>query len=540
MQYRENLPRWRVLLNSQEIDAEKIISVGAISRSTGYPNPGQTRVGECTIKIADPTGEFSVNKNPNWFTQQSLDQSGLRCAVEIYVGSTKIFTGEISKVGLPFSDGSKSITCIDEQRKLTTDKITSFGIDRAFRLWRDSSNERVEVVEKTYVRKDNTTFIDREIVKIAGSDGVYPLYAGVTPLSEESITIEKASGVNVTLVDEIETSGIVDPNHVKVDDYQAVSEGGPIPVTDENNYPVLQGKSPFRWIEADDAVRKLINNAGITNSFIGLPPIHKDLHSDIIGRPGYENILGDIGQSKYLTWTGYVTDILLDGSRLYIAYSVNTDEEYFSRILSYDKADDSWNEVLTHTVGKRQIFNLAKSGNNLIFTATDARLTPGSGDTPPQPGSYDNAVQSSDRKGLIQFVDISQSNKVIRDLVPTTSSFPVQLGVFYQFGSQFEFGVNNPLQDIVADTRRNIIVRGTDLYYFYAIPKSNSIEAGIAKVNIAVNQTPQRVLYYNTNNLNHCGGVFWIEGSTLYFSTTFISNTPTNQSSTIKTVRVSL
>lgn len=493
---------WECLLNTIDI-MEDVEDISTISQGTSYPYTIESTPATCDIIIIDEAGYYTPSNPQNFFVDQSLNQDGVKCPVEIKIDSESVFIGEVLDISQNGGEGEPdgiTITCIDKSLDLREEKITDFGLDKEWKMIEDTQE--------------------------GSTHGVYPITCGVSPLSDDSIEISKALNSLVNIVGDVKNVGLLSSDNVKVEDDRFISEGAPIDVVAGGAYPQASAKSPYRYKTIAYLVAKI--TASISNKLLQIPPQEIASHYEKLGRPGYESILGNIGSSNPLNWVGYVTDILIDGTRVFFAYSVNRGSSYNSYILELNlsTADYAVKATLTAT---REVWGLAKIGDNLIILCTDSTNVAGT-DTPTA-GSYDSSASASLRKVQLIYLDVTQNTPSIGVLVPKTSSFPAQLACFYNFGTKIEYTRRAFEQDAKPDTRRRLIVHGTSLIYPYAKTDGATTEAGAAQVSVGA--TPTKITSFLSDGLNQAGFAYYQTGTTLYFATTFLNAS----NSTLKVVR---
>lgn len=486
---------WVVLLNNQKVNWELVEDISTITQSTDYPYASVTTPAQCTITLIDETGTYSPENDDNFFTQQTdsdgnaLNQDGSKCPVTIKIDHAVVFEGSIIEVYQDPNSANTFITCDDR----TGDPIEDFGLEKDWKLILDTTQ--------------------------TGVNGIYPLTCGVTPISDESAEINKALNTPVNIVDKINTAGNLSSDNVKIEDDQVVSEGGPIDSVAGGAYPQMSAKSPYRYKTVIELVKLL--TASVTNRTIIIDPVILNKHIESLGRIGYETIIGKLGSSTHLGWFGYVTDFIVDGTKIYFAYTCNRSNSHNSYIIQLDTIDDA-RTIKATLPANRQVWGLAKIGNNLIMLVSDPGNQTGRPIPVPTEGSYDSAVETS--LVQLQYFDVTQQSPSIGTLVARSNTYRPQLAHFYQFGSKFPFTRRDWLQDALPDTRRRLIVQGTQLIYPYANEVNEVKSAGIAKVSIG--GSPSKIMEFKSDGYNHAGYAYAMDGGEVFFATTFLTGIP--------------
>ena len=473
---------------------ESCLNVSTISRGTGYPYAAATQPSTAQVTLSDADGEFAPENANNFWTQQGGNQNATRTPVEIRAKNKVIFSGEVLEITQNITQATLVVKCTDLSRKLRTEKITDFGLEKAWRL-----------VEG-----------DSEAV------GVYPLVAGTPPLSDDSVTVERANDDALNIVSKVKTSGILDPNNVEVSDEAIISEGQWIDVDNPGTYPGIAAKTPYRYKHVTTILNDILDHFEYTDGAarsIDILSKSADRYGAAIGRVGYDTVLGNVGSGVYLNWEGVVTDVLYDAGDFYFAYSVNADATKFSQILKYDVSEDAYSRVRTLLTASREVWGLAKIGNNLVMLTTD--------------GDYDSARSDLEKdtptdtlganETKLIYMDVTEGTPTINTLVDSDSNFPPQIATLLQTGSSsLHIGERSTYQPL-PDTRRRLRVNGSTLYYPYATTNADGdIRAGVASVEIGGD--PASVLEFESDGYNHAGFAFDFDGDDIVLGTTFIDD----------------
>lgn len=475
------------------------LDVSTISRGTGYPYAAVTQPSSAQVTLSDAAGQFAPENTDNFWTVHGANQNAMRAPVEIRADAQLVFRGEVIELTQNIPQATVVVKCTDLSRKLRTEKITDFGVEKAWRLIKRSG----EAV------------------------GVYPLVAGTAPLSEGSVTVHRAMDAALTIVSKVKTTGVLDPTHVEVSETAVISEGQWIAAASAT-YPRIAAKTPYRYKHVRGMVNAILDYfaypAGADNRYIEslLKPVPP--YGAALGRIGYETVLGSIGVGVPLDWNGVVTDMLSDAGDVYVAYSVNAGTPKFSMILKYDISEDAWSVLRTVPQVSLEIWGLAKIGNQLIMLVTD--------------GDYDSARSNLGKLPPFQYdflgpnqtkliyMDVTEESPVIQTLVPSDSVYPPQIATLLQTGSHAMHIPEGQTYQPLPDTRRRLRVSGGMLYYPYAVMGSDEvITAGVARIDIsAASPEPVSVLAFESDNYNHAGFAFDFDGEHLVLGTTFIDD----------------
>lgn len=297
----------------------------------------------------------------------------------------RIFYGKIDGISYDPVTGSAVIKCADALRDILTEKITDFGTPedtddfvggknigkrrRQFRLERDTSSDTLR--------------------------GIYNLPADMLPIAEGSVIVQSDINTTLTEVQELRTSRELDFKRYKITDSGIESEL-PIPVSG-TGYPQITCKSAYRWKSIEFLIKKLVDEVeDISTLDIVIPQItstdtvfnrrgkviHDLMNTESVqSRDGMGNIstvFGANDDNNPASLGGYVTDIIEDSGKLYIAYSVRRgDTTNFSLVLEYDPAAETYKVLLriSKTSGvATEIWRIAKSGSTIFILACNSKL----------------------------------------------------------------------------------------------------------------------------------------------------------------------
>ena len=549
--------------------SEHVIGIDNIQSSLDYPTINEFRISEATITLRDPDNDFNPYKtdSDNFYVRNGTEEtpvissSGYRCPVTITAGfevngspqTEVLYSGRILNVTKDAKTGNVTILCSDESQKIRTDPVTNFGVQRKM-----------------------------EVEGTEGSlHGNYPLFSGLTEPSLESIS-GTSNGDNLVRKNILRTEGNLDAKNFRELATGIETEGGPL-----EEDPILQFKSPYRNRTVKSIVEKLLEHYGISeNANIEIPiAASTGKYFSNLGRPTYEtNLNPDIDSSvRSLSnpgiwqWPGTVTDMLTHvdpdsnppkndlyllisqtGSQIgeipnpkprIIKWDLNTDDKTLIKVISTGGADvleECWKFVanndfsIFYILATRPKFERAAQ-RELGTTARGGSVF----------GSYDSSegidgVADLESKVLIHKLEKSGNiwgapsdyitNAVTNTTTGSTTDLWPQLAMHYHLGfSATSSNSQNRLPNRsgnIPDSRRNLILDGTNLYYAFA----SRDHFGIAKAT-SMNMA-ERVIQANRDNdgFNLAGFDFWIDSTYAYLAYTYIG---TNNDSRFRIIRTS-
>ena len=457
-----------VKIHDQDV-TDSTVSVDDITSGIDYPNLTEFRIGECSLTIRDPHGDYSPNNPSNFFTQHGGHRTGRHSPVEIEAGfivdgathTETVFKGTILRLVQDAKAATVKLICADGVGGLRSDAIADFGVSRHFMLVADTSR--------------------------SGENGVYPIMDAILPASHGSVSLATRTGETLPPVQKLKNEGALNPRNFIINSEGVRTEGGLI-VNRQVGYPQLRMKSPYRYRHLKDVINDILTHAGITDSEIEIPEQDVDSHFSSNGRINYD-LLGNIGSSNPITWNGYVTDRIHDAANnrwlsLYNGHRGNPNG--ISQVIEYDETTRT--ETQLHKFAAAvEVWKFTKSGDNLYILATTG-------------GNYDANEQSSENK--IIRLDLSTEPPTETVFVADTVRLQPQLSHYYA-------GVGSVHHK--PDSRRQLIYRQNALYYAYC-DRANS-QFGVAKA-INANTAPTSSVSINLDNYeNHAGLGFTIDAS---------------------------
>ena len=515
-QYSNATLDFQLLIDGEDVSAY-VADIPSISKSADIERIHEYRVGEMTALLNDPEGYFAPANDANFFVGQSKIQSGLGVSCELklrYDTDTleTFWTGEIIEINQEMSANTAQTRIVfsDQFHKLFTSHITDFGLEKQFRIIEDPESEK-------------------------NINGRYPLPEFIPPVSIDSTELKKSVNETLTEVPELAERGALNPDNYVVSDDAVETEGGAID-NPSTGYPQLKAKTPYRHIPVKSVIEKVLAEVGITQKDILIQDESTDIHFSTKGRPGYE-VVGQalFGTSQPVSWQGFVTDVLYDNGVWYYLYSVPRDDVVNRSILmSYTVSTDAWTVLWRAPQianARTELWKMAKSGTDMFILCTDAAIVGGiESDMPdiavPADGSYD-ATETGNRVYILKRdLTLAVGNATTSVVVAKNASIKAQLAHRYLLGStksdfrSVDSGSAMPVQRppvMLPDSRRKLIVYGTDLY-FCAV---SSGSVGVAKVPIAGGNPTWVERISQDDKGNQAGFFFDILGSRLFCAGTF-------------------
>ena len=515
----QNLPVfYTVTILGQDVSSD-IVEIPNIDQSVDYPQLNAYRIAEANITLKRREGDpYNPNKNPNFFTENSGNQSGYKASVKIEGGfilsdgteeKQTLLQGIIINTNVDARTGNISIVVSDNSQDMRTKPVQDFGLEKTLRLQRGQS---------------------------LGSTGVYPLPNAVVPPSEESFSAVATDGTTMTRKENLDTEGLLEPNNYDIESGELRTEGGPL---EDNEEPILTFKSPYRNKSISFLVEKILENYNITidqaqRDLIEIPEV--TLSSDYytsLGRPSYdiENTTG----SNYWFWDGFVTDFIvnetsneilflhsggrgtsstshiirysIDTQQTEIVYTSTTYQEWWKFIGVDSNSDNSYDTF--YILGTQPP---TTRDNRIDFTGTTTR------------GFYNSSVPSASAQvypRIWRIITGTSPTQVV--WVPSSSSFRPQLAYHYTIGDLYRDHNSGD----VPESRVGFHTHNNNLYYRFA----NQSTFGVARVamsnssNTPSSPTSMLSASRDQDGFNSCNHDFTIDGTTLYGAFTWTNNT---------------
>jgi len=444
---------YRLSILGEVIDSDTILSVTNINSSAEFPEVGNWRVTEFTVRIGDPDGLYSPKNDSNFFVANSHNQSGIGAAVSLQLGLInnieEVFVGEIIRINLFPVSAEVEILCVDRSWRLGRDAVKNFGLQKRFHLFPETEQLRQQALNEGTPR----------------SHGRYPILEALTPSSEDSATLF-ATALNNTHseAENLRVSGDLDPTNFVIREGAVETEGGLLELTaaQDVNFPQVRFKSPYRFTHFSKIINELLTHYDITDSAVTLPNALLGQHLSSNGRAGYDLVNTDQFDLSS-GWRGFVTDVLYHNNKYYFLYSISmADALHRSRIITYDITDYSWSVVYTFGANIKA-WRMALTGDLIyvmIFTDT-GQLSPNPFDNPP----------------AASIVSLSLSDNSFSTLVNNGSSLRPYPFRYYHTAS----GV----YALVPESRISFVTHNGALYYPYVDASGNFGCAVTARGNIS-------------------------------------------------------
>ena len=221
LSYKNLPPQFKVLVGTIDI-TDKVASIEDLNKSLDYVTVGSIRVGEVTLVLIDPDGEFSKDNPTNFFVQNGLASDGQGVKVQVDIGYATetgdvletAFVGNIIQMTRRATEGIVVIEATDELHTLYTKKLTDFGIEKTFQL---KSPEVVSGDAEKTEENRNAQRIDQH--------GFYPVPEFLLPISDKSTTLKRTASDTLTEVLKVKAQGIPDNDNYEVDDRGIKMEG---------------------------------------------------------------------------------------------------------------------------------------------------------------------------------------------------------------------------------------------------------------------------------------------------------------------------
>ena len=331
-------PYRKLILLGEMIDDALIKSISPLNAELDYPDLTTFNIGNVSITLFDPKGNFNPNNPDNFWTQhwhradlpQHYDQVGYKGSVEIHIGynrdgtieSEKIFDGEVSNIRVNLQPPEIVIEAVDSSQVLRPAKVYGFGIERKVLLPEDADS---------------------------GYSGRYPFPAYSIP-SERSVSAETdISHHEMTDVGTIGTEGTSSPLNYQIANNAIETEGGPLW---DPNKPIATFKDVYRYKRIETLLKNILDHYDVRNYDIDILEQQTQIpHFASNGRPGWELENLSTGLARRWNWDGYIKDVIYDSTnkRYYMLYGQQAN--YLPDwLISYDVETDSWERVATTNI----------------------------------------------------------------------------------------------------------------------------------------------------------------------------------------------
>ena len=451
----------QVLIADEDVTAD-VERLGEINTAADFPVPTAYKVGSISLSLIDADGTYSPDNPDNFFTANGAQQSGIGASVEIKAGFLvepityeTIFTGVIARTNYNPVTGALSISVFNDLHTLYSHQITDFGVQRDnFHIDADPDSEELH--------------------------GKYEIAPWALPFSDDSVEVKKSLNEVLTEQPLLRSEGDLDSDNYVVVDDGIETEGGLIEGA-STGYPQAEGKSPYRYISVENAVQKLIADAGFadTDIEIDLPTRVTEPYLASRGRVPY-SVVGSADasvSSNLLTWQGFVSDMLYhDNAWWYLICPRIGDYENLPLIIKETDAGDSSVVFrfpqLKDGTRTRQAWEFGISTDDYIYVlCTDVR----------QRASQSSHVTDArfpflDSDSTPYIVRLTTSGTGLTDYVKKSGTYHPLLYRKYIFGQTY--GDRRPpelvdkippqqVPNVVADNRRALQVVGSAVYFAF-------------------------------------------------------------------------
>ena len=331
-------PYRKLIILGERIENRLIKSISPLNAELDYPALTTFNIGNVSITLFDPDGNFSPNNPDNFWTRhwdradisEHYNQVGYKGAVEIHIGydrdgtieSEKIFDGEVANIRVNLQPPEVIIEAVDASQNLRPAKVYDFGIARKAVLPEDE--------DATYT-------------------GRYPFPPDSIP-SERSVSAKTSIDQNeMTDVGTIGTEGTASPLNYQIANNAIETEGGPLW---QPNLPVATFKDVHRYKRIDTLLKNMLRHYDVRDFDIDILGQQTDKpHFAANGRVGWEleNLSTDL--AREWNWDGYVKSVVYDSAnkKYYMLYGQQANH-LPDRLISYDVAIDSWERIATTNI----------------------------------------------------------------------------------------------------------------------------------------------------------------------------------------------
>ena len=328
-------PYRKLIILGERIENKLIKSISPLNAELDYPDLTTFNIGNVSITLFDPDGNFNPNNPDNFWTAhwdrtdlpEHYNQVGYKSAVEIHIGyerdgtieSEKIFEGEVANIRVNLQPPEVIIEAVDASQNLRPVNVDDFGIKRRVLL---PVNPEIENI------------------------GRYPFPFQSIP-SEKSVSAETNFGkAPMTDVGTIRTEGALSPLNYQIANTAIETEGGQLP---DDDLPVAIFKDVYRYKRVDKLVKTLLDAHGVNSQDIDILPMEAETeHFATYGRPGWELQNLPLDPLRQWRYNGYVKDVVYDSSakKYYMLYGQRS-AQVPDYIISYDVENDAWERVAT-------------------------------------------------------------------------------------------------------------------------------------------------------------------------------------------------
>ena len=468
-------PAWTVMIGGINI-SQHLISVDNISYNLDLYDTGEFLASECTIQLTNKLRLYQ--RGGQFYTDNSINPFTTEVVVIGQIGnvSRRMFTGKILGISEqidPNQDDRIELECVDDTRDLRDNLVVNFG-----------------------VRKYHVPLTPEG----AGPIGNYSIPEGLTPISDESLTLTtEGRQMNVVTDEALRIFGKLEYLNAKQSDIGVNTEGGLL-----ETVPIASVKSPYTYAETEVLLELFLAHEGIVNRKIERPGL-------LPGRAPWYGSVGRVGfNEEHTSILRYGKDSVYDSTNkdLYIlAGSPYTTAQDF--LWRWDLEEDQW-ELVTSFDAKLEMWQMDSSNyEDFYIMGTEARS-----DISYIPnGTYDASEAESGSPSLVKIYRFDKSANSTTEFITGSNSYPPTLAHRYAVGFPRE-NANSYRFGNVPDTRGGFKIVGSRLFYRYATTNTY----GVAECRISTGATSATVVVNPpaSDFAQRTDCVFYVSGNWLY------------------------
>lgn len=314
---------------TDDLLSEEKQGIEGIELTLDYPQLNVFKASNIILTLSNADGRFSPDNPNNFFISNgdpdvanSLKADGFGSRVTVDIGkivdgaiiSRRVFVGTVVDLELVAKPAQVKITCVDGQQALREVVLQDFGIDR---------------------------WLETIPVENSLPWGTYRVPEFMTPISEESVSVAKAGGEELTNVDQIRTEGRIreDAYDIRYVRGEVRTEGGEL-----SEPPHIKFREPWRWRYIDGLVRAILEHTGTDVGKIDIPKYRTEERlMSTHGRVGWATEWRQAGRTAASAagWSGYGKDFVFnaDGTEAVFIYGGQGTQH---ALLHYNLATDTW------------------------------------------------------------------------------------------------------------------------------------------------------------------------------------------------------
>ena len=314
---------------TDDLLSEERQGIEGIELTLDYPELNVFKASNIILTLSNDDGRFSPDNPTNFFITNgdpnvvnSLKADGFGAKVTVDIGkivngakiSRRIFAGTVVDLELMAKPAQVKITCVDGQQALREAVLQDFGIDRWLKT----------------IPVENTL-----------PWGTYRIPDFMTPISEESVSVTKAGGEELTNVEQIRTEGRIreDACDIRYVQGEVRTEGGELA-----SPPHIKFREPWRWRYIDALVREILSHTDTTVGTIDIPKYQTEERLMFThGRVGWATEFRQAGRTAAAAagWSGYGKDFVFnsDGTEAVFIYGGEGTQH---ALLHYNLVTDTW------------------------------------------------------------------------------------------------------------------------------------------------------------------------------------------------------